>query len=88
MNDAFAYPPRGLSRDEAARYVGVSPSQFDRLVDGGTLPRPKRLGTGRILWDRIALDIAFGDLPDRDSTSFRDMLEKTRKTSTLQSKQI
>jgi hypothetical protein len=30
--DTIAYPPRGLSREEAARYVGISPSTFDHLV--------------------------------------------------------
>ena len=68
MIDAFAYPPRLLGRDEAARYVGVSPAQFDRLVGDGILPRAKRLGVGRILWDRVALDIAAGDLPEKTPT--------------------
>lgn len=54
--------PRGLSRVEAARYVGVSPSTFDKLVNSGEMPQPKRVG-GRRIYDRAALDAAF-DLLD------------------------
>lgn len=54
--------PRGLSRIEAARYVGVSPSTFDKLVNSGAMPRPKRVGARKI-YDRAALDAAF-DLID------------------------
>jgi len=61
--DAIAYPPRGLSRDDAARYVGVSSTKFDDLVTRGAMPRPKRVD-GRVIWDRFALDMAFNDLPE------------------------
>ena len=30
--DPISYPPRGLSRDEAARYVGVGATKFDEMV--------------------------------------------------------
>jgi excisionase family DNA binding protein len=59
--DPFAYPPRGLSREEAARYIGVGTSKFDQLVHDGRMPRGKRID-GRIVWDRIQLDVAFTDL--------------------------
>ena len=32
LSEMTSYPPRGLSRDEAARYIGVSPSKFDEMV--------------------------------------------------------
>lgn len=57
--------PRGLSRVEAATYVGVSPSLFDRLVADGRMPAAKRIGDRRI-WDRARLDEAFGALPDEE----------------------
>jgi predicted DNA-binding transcriptional regulator AlpA len=60
--DALSYPPRGLSREEAARYVGVGPTKFDELVRDRRMPRPKRID-GRVVWDRLALDAAFSDLP-------------------------
>lgn len=28
--DSIAYPPRGMNREEAARYVGVGSTTFDR----------------------------------------------------------
>lgn len=59
-------PPRGLSRVEAARYIGVSPTKFDQLVDSGRMPRPKRLD-GRVLWDVRALDLAFDEIPEDGS---------------------
>jgi len=61
--DPIAYPPRGLSRDEAARYVGVSSTKFDDLVTRGDMPKPKRID-GRVIWDRFALDMAFNSLPE------------------------
>jgi len=56
-------PPRGLSREQAAAYVGVSPTFFDHLVAERLMPRPKRIGR-RCLWDRIQLDAAFAALPN------------------------
>lgn len=52
-------PPRGLSRPEAAAYVGVSPTTFDRMVADGAMPPAIRYRRRRI-WDRAALDRAFG----------------------------
>jgi hypothetical protein len=56
--------PRGLSREEAAEYIGVSASLFDRLVEDGRMPRPKAINS-RVVWDRQRLDVAFDVLPDR-----------------------
>ncbi|MGE3712229.1 MAG: helix-turn-helix transcriptional regulator, partial [Hyphomicrobiaceae bacterium] len=56
-------PPRGLSRIEAAAYVGISPTKFDELVSDGRMPGPKRID-GRRVWDRLQLDRAFNALPD------------------------
>jgi predicted DNA-binding transcriptional regulator AlpA len=53
--------PRGLSRVEAADYVGVSPSLFDAMVDDGRMPPPKRINA-RVVWDRFKLDEAFDAL--------------------------
>lgn len=61
-------PPtrRGLSRVEAAGYIGISPTIFDRLVLAGEMPGPKRVGFRKI-WDVRALDLAFEALPGEDS---------------------
>jgi predicted DNA-binding transcriptional regulator AlpA len=57
--------PRGLSREQAAAYVGVSPSLFDALVKDGRMPPPKRINA-RTIWDRIQIDAAFAALPSND----------------------
>lgn len=62
-SDTIAYPPRGMSRDEAARYVGVGVTKFDEMVADGRMPRPKRVD-GRVIWDRLKVEAAFTDLPD------------------------
>jgi len=49
--------PRGLSRVQAAVYVGVSPTLFDRAVKEEKLPKPFRL-FGRVIWDVRKLDAA------------------------------
>jgi predicted DNA-binding transcriptional regulator AlpA len=58
-------PPRGLSRGEAAAYIGVSPTLFDAMVGDGRMPKPKRINA-RVVWDRQQLDRAFDALPDVD----------------------
>jgi hypothetical protein len=56
-------PPRGLSRVEAAAYIGVSPTLFDEMVKDGRMPGPKHVNTRRI-WDRLMIDAAFSALPE------------------------
>lgn len=56
-------PPRGLSRLQAAEYVGVGGSKFDEMVSDGRMPRPKRIDS-RTVWDRSQLDEAFAALDD------------------------
>lgn len=56
-------PPRGLSRAQAAAYVGVGVSLFETMVEDGRMPQPKRINS-RTVWDRVRLDEAFDALPD------------------------
>ena len=56
-------PPRGLSRVQAAEYIGVGATKFDEMVEDGRMPKPKRID-GRVVWDRIMLDEAFAALDD------------------------
>lgn len=60
--DGLSYPPRGLSREEAARYIGVGTTKFDDMVRDRRMPKPKKID-GRVIWDRVALDLAFNELP-------------------------
>ncbi len=54
-------PPRGLSRDQAAAYLGISAWLFDELVKDGRMPPPTRIRT-RLVWDRLKIDAAFAAL--------------------------
>lgn len=69
--DAHAYPPRGLCREDAARYIGVSVSTFDRLVADSLMPKPTHM-RGRVVWDRLKLDAAFTDLGEGDGDNSLD----------------
>jgi hypothetical protein len=60
-------PPRGLSRVEAAAYVGVGPTLFDRAVKDRLMPKPFRL-YGRVLWCRRKLDAALDALAGEEET--------------------
>lgn len=63
-------PPRGLSREQAAAYIGIGSTKFDELVQDGRMPKPKLID-GRNVWDIRALDLAFDALPDKNSDADR-----------------
>lgn len=72
LDQRRAYAPRrGLHRDEAAMYVGISSSKFDELVKDGRMPKAKKID-GRRVWDMRALDLAFNDLPGEDDINSWD----------------
>ncbi len=77
--DPNGYPPRGLDRDAAARWIGVGTTKFDEMVDDGRMPRPKRID-GRRVWDRYALDMAFSELPE-DGNMIDKFLPRARQTA-------
>ncbi len=56
-------PPLGIPLEQAAAYIGVSPSKFLDLVTAGLMPKPKRIGR-RVIWCVAKLNEAFGRLPD------------------------
>jgi len=64
--DSRPSPRRGLSRIEAAEYVGISPSKFDQLLADGRMPGARRVD-GRKIWDMRELDLYFDELPHDDS---------------------
>jgi hypothetical protein len=59
-------PRRGLSRIEAAMYVGIGANKFDEMVEDGRMPKPKCIDNRKV-FDIVALDQAFDLLPDDDS---------------------
>jgi excisionase family DNA binding protein len=62
-----------MSRDEAARYVGVGVTKFAEMVADGRMPRPKRVD-GRVIWDRLRVEAAFTDLPDDAKVNYFDRM--------------
>ena len=68
LSDVRPVPRRGLSRDEAAMYIGISPSKFDQLVEDRRMPAPVKID-GRKIWDIRHLDLAFDALSREDSAS-------------------
>ena len=65
--------PRGLSRAQAAEYVGVGMTKFDDMVRDGRMPPPLRFDS-RTVWDRHSLDEAFSLLHNADSTNEWDKI--------------
>ena len=61
-------PRRGLSRVEAAEYVGISPSKFDQMVADGRMPGARRIDSRKV-WDIRELDLYWDDLPREDSSA-------------------
>ena len=72
--NSLAYAPRGMSREEAARYVGVGVTKFDEMVMDGRMPRPKRVD-GRVIWDRLRLEAAFSDLSEEKRVNPLDRMQ-------------
>ena len=73
MTRALSYvrpiPRRGLSRDEAAMYIGVSASKFDEMVEDGRMPSPVRIDNRKV-WDIRSPDLAFDALSAENSNSW------------------
>ena len=59
-------PRRGLRRQHAATYVGVSPTKFDQWVKDGRMPKPIRID-GCVIWDIRKLDLAWDALGEDDA---------------------
>jgi hypothetical protein len=59
---------RGLSRVEAALYLGISPSKLDELRKANRIPPPKVLD-GRLIFTVERLDEFLDTLPDENQTA-------------------
>ena len=69
------FAPRGLSADEAARYIGVGRTMFDELVASRKMPRPKRIGS-RVIYDRFEVDACFTDLESAPANRLDELLSR------------
>jgi hypothetical protein len=64
-------PRRGLSRVEAAMYLGISPSKFDELHKSGRIG-PAKILDGRKLYAIEMLDEFFDALPTEGDGATED----------------
>ena len=71
VNGSRSTPRRGLSRVEAAMYLGISPSKFDELRHSGQIGPAKIIGS-RLLFDVYLLDEFFDALPDENHNDDSD----------------
>lgn len=66
----------GLNREQAAAFVGISPSLFDKAVEAGTMPQSRLIGTRKI-WDADELAASFKAIPHKGSqASFEEPLSE------------
>jgi len=68
LSEIRPVPRRGLSREEAAMYVGISAGKFDELVRDRRMPAPRRIDHRKV-WDLRDLDVAFDALPSENPQS-------------------
>ncbi|SEG28963.1 hypothetical protein [Bosea lathyri] len=73
--ETISWVPRGLCKEEAAYYIGVGTTKFDELVADRRMPRGKKID-GRIVWDRVQLDMAFSDLAEAGENAIDAALRK------------
>jgi len=64
-------PRRGLSRVEAAMYIGISSSKFDELRKANRIAPPKVLD-GRLIFTVERLDEFLDALPDENHEAAED----------------
>jgi hypothetical protein len=64
-------PRRGLSRIEAAIYLGISPSKFDELRNSGRIG-PAKILDGRKLYAIEVIDEFFDALPAEGDNAAED----------------
>ena len=56
--------PIGINREQAAAFVGISPTLYDKAVEAGTMPGPRVIG-GRQVYDVQEVIEAFRRLPHK-----------------------
>lgn len=56
--------PIGMGREQAAAFIGIGATLFDRLIADGRMPDARLIG-GRLVWDVAEVAAAFRSLPHR-----------------------
>ena len=79
----ISLPPRGLSRDQAAEYVGVGTTKFDDWVD--QIEKAGRKLTYSIgkrkLYDRLRIDTAINEQLDSEEAASDDAYAPERQAA-------
>lgn len=75
----LSLPPFGVSREQAAELVGVSPSTFDKMVAAGRMPRPRVPSEGRVVYDVAEVAEAFRRLPHQGGAAENNAVDETPK---------
>lgn len=71
MAKPYVIPPHdrlGLSRNEAACYIGVSIALFEEMVFDGRMPQPKLINSRKV-WSRPSVEKAFAELSEYGQSS-------------------
>lgn len=58
--------PALLAKVDACAYLSLSETSFDREVTAGAIPRPVKLGKGRVAWKLVDLDAYVDGLQESD----------------------
>ncbi len=60
-----------LNRRQAAEFVGVSPTTFDKLVERGHMPKARQYPeTRRLFWLRSELEETLNELPTVEANPY------------------
>lgn len=63
--------PHALNRRQAAEFVGVSPTTFDKLVERGHMPKPRQYPeTRRLFWLKSELEETLYELPTVEANPY------------------
>ena len=63
MKPPLPHWPRGLGKPQAAAYLSVSTSLFDKLLLEGAVPPGRKISEGRTIWLKEELDDYLSCLP-------------------------
>jgi len=63
--------PHALNRRQAAEFVGVSATTFDKLVERGHMPKARQYPeTRRLFWLRSELEDTLNELPTVEANPY------------------
>ncbi|MBX4901632.1 hypothetical protein HJA83_09825 [Rhizobium bangladeshense] len=74
-------PPIGINREQAAEFIGISPSTFDKMVAAGKMPSPRQISDDRLVYDVSEVEAAFRKIPHRGDQLESDAVDATSTSS-------